>query len=123
MPNLIRFSQLKPRTVHAALIVMIQHNLLRHFKTDEDGETIIFALDECLMRLRFGEYVAIACELHGEKVWIYFVAPPGSEIDFQAAAIVTTLLDHGKLRQEDVIRLAIGIGTSGKTAQCHNCGK
>ena len=70
MPNVIRFSQLKPRTVRAAVIVLIQHNLIRHFKSEEEGETLHFDEDECLTRLRFGQLVQLANQLHGEEASI-----------------------------------------------------
>lgn len=103
---MIRFSQLKSRTVRAALLVLIQHNLVQHFKSDDDGETVYFNTDECLMRLRFGQLVEIAQQLYGDKVWSIFTLTDDSN-HAQAAAIITILLDHGKLRREEILKQAV----------------
>ena len=106
---IIRFSGLKPRTVRAAILVLVQHNILWHAQSDE-GEVLEINTDECLTRLRFGRYVWQAEQLFGKAVRHF--AHERSSIKFtlsaQAAEIVQLILDHGKLRPPDVIsRLAI----------------
>ena len=68
MPQLIRFSGLKPSTIRASVLVLIQHNLVWHSQTEDDGEALEFNTDECLMRLRFGRYTRQAEELFGKAV-------------------------------------------------------
>ncbi|KAG6874316.1 hypothetical protein C0995_001541 [Termitomyces sp. Mi166 len=75
------------RTVLSSVLILIQHNLLWHARTDEDGEVLEVNVDECLMRLRFGTFVHQAEELFGKV----------------ASEIVQTILDHGKLRPPDVL--------------------
>lgn len=65
---IIRFSGLKPRTVRAAIIVLVQHNILWHSQSDDEGEVFDINIDECLTRLRFGRYVWQAEQLFGKAV-------------------------------------------------------
>ncbi|KAG1858366.1 RNA polymerase III subunit RPC82-domain-containing protein [Suillus subalutaceus] len=92
LAQLIRYTMIKPRTVRAAILVMVQHNILWHSNTEEEGEMLEFHTLECLMRLRFGRFVWQAEQLFG---------PSGAEI-------VQLILDHGKLQPPDIIsRLSI----------------
>ena len=72
--QIIRFSGLKPRTARAAIIVLVQHNILWHAQSDADGEVFEVNTDECLLRLRYGRFVWQAQQLHGKAVrtWIPF---------------------------------------------------
>ncbi|KAI5124314.1 hypothetical protein M0805_008922 [Coniferiporia weirii] len=87
LPQLARYSALKPRTVRAATLILIQHNLAWHALSDDDGEVIELNTDECLLRLRFGRFVWQAEQLFGSA----------------AAKIVSLILDHGKLRPPDIM--------------------
>ncbi|EIM82477.1 uncharacterized protein STEHIDRAFT_171381 [Stereum hirsutum FP-91666 SS1] len=86
-PHLVRFSSLKPRTVRASILVLVQHNLLWHAQSDDDGEVFEVNVEDCLTRLRYGRYVWLAEQLFGKA----------------AADIVQLILDHGKLRPPDII--------------------
>lgn len=91
LAQLIRYTMMKPRTVRATILVLVQHNILWHSNTEE-GEMLEFHTLECLMRLRFGRFVWQAEQLFG---------PLGAEI-------VQLILDHGKLHPPDIIsRLSI----------------
>jgi hypothetical protein len=68
LPQLVRYAALKSRTVRAAVLVLVQHNILWHATTEEEGEVLEFNIDECLMRLRFGRFVWQAEKLFGEAV-------------------------------------------------------
>ncbi|KAF8894419.1 hypothetical protein BD779DRAFT_1609183 [Infundibulicybe gibba] len=81
LPQLVRFTSLKPRTVRAAILVLVQHNVLWHANTEDEGEIFEVNVEECLMRLRFGRFVWQAGELFGNAL----------------------ILDHGKLRPPDII--------------------
>ncbi|KZT74183.1 hypothetical protein DAEQUDRAFT_661120 [Daedalea quercina L-15889] len=87
LSHIIRFSGLKPRTVRAAILVLVQHNILWHAQSEDEGEVLEINIDECLTRLRFGRYVWQAEQLLGKA----------------AAEIVQLILDHGKLRPPDII--------------------
>ncbi|KIJ60612.1 hypothetical protein HYDPIDRAFT_177323 [Hydnomerulius pinastri MD-312] len=92
LPQLVRFTGMKPKTVRTAILVLIQHNILWHAQTEEEGEMLEFNTLECLLRLRFGRYVWQAENIFG---------PTGAEI-------VQLILDHGKLRPPEIIsRLSI----------------
>ncbi|KAF9036938.1 hypothetical protein BDZ89DRAFT_1061628 [Hymenopellis radicata] len=86
LPHLVRYSGLKPRTVRAAVLVLVQHNLLWHATIDREGEVLEVNVDECLMRLRFAKYVWVAENLFGDA----------------GRDIVQLILDHGKLRSKDI---------------------
>ena len=75
LPQLVRFTELKPRTVRASIIVLIQHNILWHAHTDDEGEMLEFNTIECLLRLRFGRYVWLAENLFGRTVRLLRVVP------------------------------------------------
>ncbi|KAG6909829.1 hypothetical protein DXG01_015102 [Tephrocybe rancida] len=66
---------------------MVPHNLLWHAHTEEDGEVFEVNVDECLMRLRFGTFVCQAENLFGKE----------------ASDIVQAILDHGKLRPQEIL--------------------
>ncbi|KAG1749093.1 RNA polymerase III subunit RPC82-domain-containing protein [Suillus paluster] len=85
--QLIRYTRMKPRIVRAAILVLVQQNILWHSKTEEEGDMLEFNTLECLMRLRFGRFVWQAEQLFG---------PSGAEI-------VQLILDHGKLQPPDII--------------------
>ena len=68
LPQLLRFSKLKPRSVRASILVLVQHNLLWHAQSDDEGEMFEINTDECLMRLRYGRYVWLAEQLFGKAV-------------------------------------------------------
>ncbi|KAG8738592.1 RNA polymerase III subunit C82 [Ceratobasidium sp. 414] len=89
LPMLIRFTGLKPSLVRAALIALIQHNIVWHAEDTVDGEVVEIDWEECLTRLRFGKMLAIAKERFGT---------PGLEI-------ISIILDHGKLRLPSILRL------------------
>ncbi|KAI6019632.1 RNA polymerase III subunit RPC82-domain-containing protein [Pisolithus orientalis] len=86
-PQLLRYTRLKPRTVRAAILVLVQHNLLWHAQTEEEGGVLEFNTTECLKRMRFGRYVWLVENMFGNA----------------AAEIVQLVLDHGKLRPLDII--------------------
>lgn len=92
LSQLVRYTTMKPRTVRAAILVLVQHNILWHSNTEEEGEMLEFHTQECLMRLRFGRFVWQAEQLFG----------------LSGAEIVQLILDHGKLQPPDIIsRLSI----------------
>jgi len=86
--QLIRFSSLKPSTVRASVLVLVQHNLLWHTQT-EDGAVVELIVEECLLRLRFGRFVWLTDQLFGKA----------------ATEIVQVILDNGKLRPPDIMTL------------------
>lgn len=69
--QLVRFSGLKPRTVRASVLALIQHNLVWHSERDDEGEVLEFNQQECLIRLRFGTFISLAKEILGEAVSLY----------------------------------------------------
>jgi hypothetical protein len=68
--QLVRFTGLKPRVVRQAVLVLVQHNIIWHAETEDDGEVLEVNTDECLTRLRFGRYVWQAEQLCGQAVSI-----------------------------------------------------
>ncbi len=103
--QLVRFSKQKPRTVRAAILVLVQHNLLWHAQSDDEGEVFEMNVDECLLRLRYGRYVWLAEQLYGKPVRLtpWFTQFDTLHIQLQGAEIVELVLDHGKLRPPDII--------------------
>ncbi|EKM82848.1 hypothetical protein AGABI1DRAFT_68847 [Agaricus bisporus var. burnettii JB137-S8] len=89
LPQILRYTQLKPRIARASILALVQHNLLWHAQSDEGTEVFEFNVDECLMRLRFGKFVHMAQQLFGKA----------------GAELVQSILDHGKLRSPDILRL------------------
>ncbi|KZT44098.1 hypothetical protein SISSUDRAFT_1085644 [Sistotremastrum suecicum HHB10207 ss-3] len=87
--NVARFSELKISTVRAALLILIQHNLVWHSETEEEGEILEINVDECLARLRFGRFVWLTGQIYGQE----------------ASQIISIILDHGKLKINDVLDL------------------
>ncbi|KDQ33723.1 hypothetical protein PLEOSDRAFT_1073903 [Pleurotus ostreatus PC15] len=85
--QIVRFTPLNPRTARAAILILVQHNIVWHSVTEEEGEVLEVNIDECLIRLRFGRFAWQAEELFGRT---------GGEI-------VQLILDHGKLRPPDII--------------------
>lgn len=76
--QLIRSTQLKPRVVRAAILTLVQHNLLLHDRVEGEGEVLEMNIGECLARLRYGRYVWQAEQLFGNAVCledIYFIHP------------------------------------------------
>ncbi|KAH9946259.1 uncharacterized protein BXZ73DRAFT_86425 [Epithele typhae] len=91
-PQVLRITKVKPRLARASILVLVQHNLLWHAQSDEEGEVFEVNVDECLMRLRYGKYVWLADQLYGRS----------------GADIVQLVLDHGKLRPPDILsRLSV----------------
>ncbi|KAF9072978.1 RNA polymerase III subunit RPC82 helix-turn-helix domain-containing protein [Rhodocollybia butyracea] len=91
VPQLVRFTSLKPRIVRNILLILIQQNIVWHAKSETDGsgdEILELNADECLMRLRFGTFVYQAEELFGVA---------GGEI-------VQLILDHGKLTPPQILQ-------------------
>jgi len=68
LAQLIRYTMMKPRSVRAVILVLVQHNVLWHFNNEEEGEMLEFNTLECLMRLRFGRFVWQAEQLFGPSV-------------------------------------------------------
>lgn len=70
--DLAMFTKLKLRALRAAILALVQHNLLWH--SDTNGEEMFeFNTDECLARLRYGKYLLLAKELFGEEVRIFYL--------------------------------------------------
>lgn len=59
---------MKPRIVRASILVLVQHNVVWHSQTEDEGEVLEVNVDECLLRLRFGRVVWQAEELFGKAV-------------------------------------------------------
>ncbi|EAU88388.2 hypothetical protein CC1G_05154 [Coprinopsis cinerea okayama7 len=89
MPQLVRYSGLRPRTVRGCILVLIQHNIVWHVQSEGEQEMYEVNLDECLMRLRYGRYIFQAEKLFGQA----------------GADIVQIIMDHGKLRPPDIFAL------------------
>ncbi|KAJ7197221.1 hypothetical protein GGX14DRAFT_668649, partial [Mycena pura] len=87
LPQVVRFTSMKPRTVRACIIVLVQHNVLWHAQSEDEGGVFELNIEECLLRLRFGRFVWQAAQLFGDV----------------GAEVVQLILDHGKLRPPDVI--------------------
>ncbi|KAG8901824.1 RNA polymerase III subunit C82 [Tulasnella sp. 403] len=91
--QLVRLSAVPPKDVRLALLILIQHNIVWHCESETDGEVYEINWEEPIARLRFGRYLMIAKENVGE----------------QASEIIETILDHGKLRMNQVVeRLSHG---------------
>lgn len=73
-PQLVRFSELKPRAARTCTLTLVQHNLLWHTKGDDDYEMFEVNVDECLMRLRFGRFTWLSEELFGKTVQLFYLA-------------------------------------------------
>ncbi|KAF9452851.1 hypothetical protein P691DRAFT_659952 [Macrolepiota fuliginosa MF-IS2] len=89
LPQIVRYTQLKPRVARASILVLVQQNLLWHAQSDDGTEVFEVNVDECLMRLRYGKVVFLAQELFGKA----------------GAEVVQIVLDHGKLRLSDILSL------------------
>ncbi|KAJ7168137.1 RNA polymerase III subunit RPC82-domain-containing protein [Mycena crocata] len=85
--QVVRFTSLRPRTVRASVLVLVQHNVLWHAHSEDEEEVLEFNIEECLLRSRFGRFVWQAAQLFGDA----------------GADIVQLILDHGKLRPPDII--------------------
>ena len=106
LTQLIRFTALRPRTVRACILVLVQHNIIWHVLSDE-GEMFEVNIDECLMRLRFGKFIYKSEELFGKPVRdlnLTFCLIILIVIE-QAAEVVQVILDHGKLKVPDIMSL------------------
>lgn len=68
LPQVVRFTSMKPRTVRACIIVLVQHNVLWHAQSDDEGGVFELNVEECLLRLRFGRFVWQAAQLFGDPV-------------------------------------------------------
>jgi len=96
--------------------VLVQHNILWHATSEDEGEVFEVNIDECLTRLRFGRYVWLAEQRFGMPVCI--IAPCGQYpsakwTTLQGAGIVELLLDHGKLRPPDIMSHLAPQGSKG----------
>ncbi|KAL1683541.1 RNA polymerase III subunit RPC82-domain-containing protein [Schizophyllum commune] len=87
VPQIVRATGLRPRTVRAACLVLLQHNVLWYALDPIDGEVLEISPEECMLRLRFGRAVWQAGQLFGQA---------GSDI-------VQLVLDHGKLRPPQIV--------------------
>ncbi|KAJ6606563.1 RNA polymerase III subunit RPC82-domain-containing protein [Mycena vulgaris] len=87
LPQVVRFTSLRARTVRASVLVLVQHNVLWHAHSEDEGEVLEVNIEECLLRLRFGRFVWQAGQIFGNA----------------GAEIVQLILDHGKLRPPDII--------------------
>ncbi|KAJ3741898.1 RNA polymerase III subunit RPC82 helix-turn-helix domain-containing protein [Lentinula detonsa] len=99
LPQLARFTSLKPRLVRNILLVLIQQNIVWHANSETDGsgeEVLEFNVEECLMRLHFGAFVYQAEELFGVA---------GGEI-------IQLVLDHGKLTSPRILQSLNAAATS-----------
>ena len=115
----MRYSQLKPRTVRAAILVLVQHNILWHATSEDEGEVFEVNIDECLTRLRFGRYVWLAEQRFGMPVCTIAACgqyPNAKGTLLQGAEIVQLLLDHGKLRPPDIMSRLAPQGSKGTRA-------
>jgi len=54
--------------VRESILVLVQHNILWHAKSDDGTAFFEVNVDECFMRLRFGKVVFLARQLFGQAV-------------------------------------------------------
>ncbi|KAF8636536.1 hypothetical protein AX17_003348 [Amanita inopinata Kibby_2008] len=92
LSQLVRFTSLKPRTVRAAVLVLVQHNILWHAQSEDEGEVLEVNTEECLIRFRFGRFLWWTDKLLGKP----------------ATEIVQLIMDHGKLRPPDLMAILPG---------------
>jgi DNA-directed RNA polymerase III subunit RPC3 len=87
------------------VLVLVQHNILWHAHSEDEGEVLEINMEECLVRLRFGRFVWQAGQLFGEPVSIYLatLALSSHLRVAQGAEIVQLILDNGKLRPPDIV--------------------
>ena len=103
--------------MRAAIIVLVQHNILWHATSEDGGEIFEVNIDECLARLRFGRYVWLAEQCFGTLVClIRLVSQVINKTPLQGASIVQLILDHGKLRPPDIMSRLAPRGSKGTTA-------
>lgn len=50
--------------------MLIQHNVLWHAQTEDEGEVLEVNVEECLMRLRFGKFIWLTTQIFGKAVWL-----------------------------------------------------
>ncbi len=85
----------------------MQHNIVWHSVTEEEGEVLEVNVDECLIRLRFGRFTWQAEELFGRTVSLLSkrleYTPTLALYLSKGGEIVQLILDHGKLRPPDII--------------------
>ncbi|KAJ7236733.1 RNA polymerase III subunit RPC82-domain-containing protein [Mycena haematopus] len=100
LSHIVRFTNLRPRTVRASLLVLVQHNVVWHAH-DEEGEVLEINIEECLLRLRFGRFVWQAGELFGDPLILDHGKLPGIVYSHALHALVTagylkpsTILSH-----------------------------
>lgn len=105
LPQLVRLTSLKPKTVRQTILVLIQHNVLWHDRTEDEGEVFEVNTGECLTRLRFGRHVWQAEQLFGQAVRPNLHQSSGKTILIirQGAEIIQIVLDHGKSRPPDIL--------------------
>ena len=80
LAHLVRFTGLRPRTVRACILVLVQQNVLWH-ASEEDVEVFEVNTDECLARCRFGTYVCLMEELYGQEVGVAVVKAKGKALE------------------------------------------
>ena len=68
LQQLVRYTSLRPRTVRASIIVLVQHNLVWHSESEDEGEILEFNTEECLLRMRYGRFVWQTEQLFGSPV-------------------------------------------------------
>ncbi|KAG1883007.1 RNA polymerase III subunit RPC82-domain-containing protein [Suillus subluteus] len=102
LAQLIRYTMIKPRTVRAAILVMVQHNILWHSNTEEEGEMLEFHTLECLMRLRFGRFVWQAEQLFGPSVRSSLYSQTLYKLISGAYLKPSTLLSHHSPRDKRI---------------------
>lgn len=103
MAKIVRFSELKPRTIRAAIVALTQHNLLWHVELEDEGEVLEFNSEECLMRLRFGRFISLAGKIMGQAVSLFICIGYALANFCQAAHVLSIVLENGKLRQPDIL--------------------
>ncbi|WVO22875.1 uncharacterized protein IAS62_004218 [Cryptococcus decagattii] len=90
-PTIARLSGLSPSVASAALLILMQHNLVQSngasIKETGEDEQYEFIVEECLLRLRWGKMLAITHE----------------RVDFLSMQVVKQLMIFGKLRVPDII--------------------
>jgi len=68
MALLAKEVKMKPQTLRAAVLVLVQHNVLWHAEAADGTEVLEINTEECIARLYFGSYIHSAKEAFSSEV-------------------------------------------------------
>jgi len=130
LEEIVKYTGLEQTQVNSSLLILIQHNLVSFVEEFElSNRNVVYTyyqanISYMLWRLRFPCYLQVAKQRFEEEVSLVSPSPLSASVNelhrlFQGQRMVRSLLEHGRLTQEQIMPKVKTDSTRCHSRRCH----